>query len=133
MEKFGRGDLYVDFVDVQSLPYGEARAFQKRYQDIDQDNPSLDQAEMAMEDVLKLIHIWHMTDPGTDELLPRPKHIDDLKGFPVEVLMHILNGCFGVTEAGKSEEIVPLGIETESAPTLEVQVSPSPSGSERLL
>jgi len=94
LEKFGAKGLYVVFSDMSSLPYGEARAIQKKFDSLDKDNPTQDQAEEVLKEVIPLIIEWNVTDPKTGEALKQPEKVEDFDALPMEVLMHILNGGF---------------------------------------
>lgn len=109
-EEFGAPNLYVVFKDMNSLPYGQARAMQKRYENLDKDNPSQEAAEDILSEVIPLIIEWNVTHPETGEALPRPTNIDGFEVLPMEVLMHILQGGLG----GEA----PLVTENDSKPAL---------------
>jgi hypothetical protein len=90
LEAFGGKDLYVVFRDVTSLPYGEARAMQKKFESLDQENPDVEMAQGILQDIIPLIVEWKMTHPQTGEDYPRPKTVNDFDDLPTDVMMHLL-------------------------------------------
>lgn len=110
LEKFGAPELYVAFQDVSSLPYGDARALQKRISSLDAENPDEGQATQVLSEIIGLILEWNITDPQTGEAIPKPTKPEDFDVLPMEVLMYLLEQSFGGEES-------PLAKENESKPS----------------
>src|SRR3990170_3302773 len=102
MEKWDRPDLYLACRDFKSLPYGSTKDMTKQIKQLDRENPSEEAVSGLLDLIRDLIVEWHMTNPETDEALPKPEKAEDWECLPQEILQYI------VTEAlGQQEETIP--------------------------
>ncbi len=109
MEEYDRPDLYAEFVDINSLPYGETKVLQEKYAGLDTDNPDAKLVKGLFEVLITLLKGWNMTNPETDEPLLRPEKAEDFDELPMEVLVKIIEGAMGTPD----EKEVPKESETK--------------------
>lgn len=116
-EKFEAPEIEVEVLDVNALPYGQARELSREWERISKlgDDATLNDQDTGLKMLLaKLIHSWNVTDPYTDELLPIPKNdIEVVDKLPMEVLMFLASEAFG-----GNKDIVPNQIGSEPSISL---------------
>lgn len=120
MEEYGREDLYVEFLDPTSLPYGESKKLREKYSELNDIQKRIQQDDTAAEDyvpkilelVIDFITGWNMTDPMTDEPLLEPKKPEDFDKLPQDLILKMLTAF---TEP--MQEAVPKETSTELVPS----------------
>ena len=100
-EDFGAPDIKVQVLDVNALPYGQARALSNEWKKIADlgEKASLGDQDTGLKMLLgKLVYSWNLTDPYDDDAaLVTPKEDPDVVDkLPIDVLMFIAQKAFGV-------------------------------------
>ena len=99
--EIGRDDLYVKFLDPNSMAYGKTKELQEKYStlNLDPENPDPAATDVMLGILIDLIVDWKMTNPDTDEPLERPTTPEEFRVLPMEILVKLFEASTTTMEA----------------------------------